>query len=484
VIIGGQIPSRWATLPNVEDVFGWCDYLVFGEGETALETLLDALEHARSREQVPNLLYRDGRRLVRNAQVLEDVDALPAPDYEGLPLEQYLASEPVFLLSASRGCYWSRCAFCSVSPSMRGRHRHRSLEALARDIATLRAKHDARCIMFGDDCVPPDTLRALPSVLGDTGVSWECQLRFEPTLTADLLLGLHEAGCRNLVFGLESYAPSVLRAMGKGVKHPQIARILDDCRQAGIAFNLQLFFGFPGESEDDARATVDFLVQQMRGAATFSVGTFELQRGSRIAADPAFFGLRVAAQRNLSIRLEHSPVAEHAVAMKVLVERELAARMPIADASLSLDAHTLLFLHHAGPDAMAQQYDDGVLRRRGSEGRSDRSPSAMVLRRKDDQSVAAIPPVGEGQTLLVLYDYDSDRVVELSPLALWALQQLDGTRSIADLASAAGEGDQVFAETVCGIVDDLAIRGLVHHAAGVAAPASTTSPRSAPQPRR
>jgi len=484
VIIGGQIPSRWATLPDVEDVFGWCDYLVFGEGETTLETLLDALAHARSLDGVPNLLYRDGTRLVRNRQVLEDVDALPPPDYDGLPLEEYLASEPVFLLSTSRGCYWSRCAFCSVSPSMRGGHRRRSVEALARDIAELRAKYEARCIMFGDDCVPPDTLRALPAVLGDTHVSWECQLRFEPTLTPDLLRGLQEAGCRNLVFGLESYSPSVLRAMGKGIEHPQIARVLDDCRQAGIAFNLQLFFGFPGESEDDARATVDFLVQQMRGAATFSVGTFELQRGSRIAADPACFGLQVAARRSLSIRLEHSPVAEHAVAMKALVERELAARMPIADAPLSLDAHTLLFLHCAGPDAMAQQYGDGPLVRRGSDVRSDRSPSDMVLRRRDDQRVTSIPSVVEGRTLLVLYDYDSDRMVELSPLALWVLQRLDGTRSIADLASAAGEGDEVGAETVRGIVHDLATRGLVHRGAGVTGPASSTSPRSGPQPRR
>ncbi len=476
LVFGGHIASRWSALPDVRDVFRWCDYLVFGEGETALENLLTALERGRGFDAVPNLAYRDGARTVRSPSRLEDIDELPAPDYRGLPLDRYLAPEPVFLLNTSRGCYWSACEFCSVSPSMRGHYRPRAIDRVAADIATLESRHAARCLMLGDDCVAPSTLRALSGLLRGRAISWECQVRFEPALTRDLLADLQRAGCRNLAFGLESYAPRVLETMNKGVRHGDIARILDDCREAGVAFNLQFFFGFPGETEAEARATVRFVVEQMHGAATCSVGTFELQRGSTAAARPGAFGLQVVGRRTLSIRLDYTPLPAHAARMKDLVERELAARLRFASVPLSLDAHTLLFLHEAGVAAMAAAYYRGPVEDPAAERRPSRCPPvspASVVRRNECQAVVVVPENGEPPTLpgssgarradrIIVYDYETDRAVELSPLAFWALQQLDGGRSIADLTSGPGLPPG-FPATVAAIVEDLAARGLVHH---------------------
>lgn len=478
VVFGGQIASRWSALPNVEDVFRWCDYLVTFEGETALDTLLSALESGGRLDGVPNLVYRERRRVVRNAIHVENIDTLPTPDYDGLPLDLYLTSEPVFLLNTSRGCYWSVCEFCSVSPSMRGRYRRRSIEAIRSDVTTLQARHGARCVMFGDDCVRPDTLKELVGVFHElpAPMSWECQVRFEGRLTAALLREMESAGCRNLAFGLESYSPRVLSSMNKGIRQTEIARILDDCRRAGIAFNLQLFFGFPGESESDARATVAFLVEQMHGAATFSVGTFELQRGSRIAGRPEAFGLHVDPQPGLSIRLAYTPQPEGAVTMKQLVERELAERMRFADVPLSLDAHTLLFLHCAGVSAMASQYYG---RRTTTEARSQSLSPALVVRRKAHQTIRAFPPFTAAETTagdalpdrILLYDYERDRAVELSPLAFCVLEQLDGSRSIGDVSRLCGAADMHdLPATVTGIIGDLLARQLVEgHVADVPA---------------
>jgi hypothetical protein len=382
----------------------------------------------------------------------------------------------VFLLSTSRGCYWSACEFCSVSPSMRGRYRQRSIDRVRDDIATLTARHGARCLMFGDDCVRPATLRAVAAICRERPepLSWECQVRFETALTADLLRELQAAGCRNLAFGLESYSPRVLAAMRKGVRHAEIARILDGCRRAGIAFNLQLFFGFPRETEEEARTTVAFLVGQMHGAATFSVGTFELQRGSRIATRPAAFGLRVEPRSSLSIRLPFVPEADHAVAMKQCVERELAARLRFADVPLSLDAHTLLFLHCAGVAAMADQYLESTPARGASVASRRRAPSPRrVVRRKEHQTVAVLPKLGselpaehvvesEAATRrIVLYDYESDRAVELSPFAFRILQQLDGSRSIRDVSGSYAAAGARGPAIVRGIIQELLVRQVI-----------------------
>ncbi|HEV2718424.1 MAG TPA: radical SAM protein [Thermoanaerobaculia bacterium] len=449
VIFGGQIATLWqAVVADAPQLFDWCDFLIAFEGETALEALLTALAHRRSLDDVPNLAYRrDGRVRVNRVHV-EAIDALPTPDYCGLPLQRYLAPQPVFLLNASRGCYWSKCEFCSVSPSMRRRFRMRRPDLVLDDVATLQARHGARCISFADDCVPPRMLRALAGGLRERelALSWQCEVRFEPQLDRGLLGELSAAGCRNLIFGLESYAPRVLEAMNKGVRHSEIRRILDDCRRYDIAVNLQLFFGFPGETADDARRTMEFVAGEMHGALTASFGTFRLQRGSGVALRPDAFGIRMAGHSPpLAVELAYEPKPEHAENFRRELHEEMLRRTSFQSLPLSLDAHTLLYLHASGVAAMAKEY---YVR--------------TVSVSPDDKLVRGIhQTITEG----VLYDYDRDRAAELSPLALWLIEQLDeprSTRRLAQtLARATGERAAELLPTLNAVATALLERGMV-----------------------
>lgn len=452
VIFGGQIPSVWFANGRSE-VFAWCDYLVPNEGEAALDALLSALESGAPVE-----------RVVQSAP--EEIDALPPPDYSDLPLDRYLSPEPVFLLNASRGCYWSKCEFCSVSPSMRGCFRMRAPELVLDDIAALQARHGARCIAFGDDCVPPRMLAALSRGLRARAidVSWQCEARFEPRFTAALLDEMRESGCRNLIFGLESYVPRVLQSMKKGVRHAGIARILDDCRRSGIAFNLQLFFGFPGETEEEGRQTLDFVLDQLRGAATASCGTFRLQRGSGVAADPAAFGIAPADDREpLSIDVPYEPVPPHAEALRQALEAAVSRRAAFRSLPLGLDAHTLLYLRRAGVDAMASQYWSAT---------PGATPIAVDLDLDAKLAASGRQTIAAADGTILLYDHAADRAVEISCLAQWLLEQLDQPRSprqiarrLAD-ASGEGDGDGELLEAVTAIAGDLLQRGFLQAIAG------------------
>ncbi|HEX7680302.1 MAG TPA: radical SAM protein, partial [Thermoanaerobaculia bacterium] len=434
VIFGGHIASFWyEELASCPEVFDWCDYLIAFEGESALDALLSALESGHPIDSVPNLAYRRNGRVIANPLFVEDINALPAPDYRGLPLDLYLAPEPVFLLNTSRGCYWSKCAFCSVSPAMRRRFRVRRPDLVLQDIATLQERHAAQCISFGDDCVPPRMLKSLAEGLRGTEISWQCEVRFERELTPALLSSLREAGCRNLIFGLESYSPRVLESMKKGIRHAEIRRILDDCRREGIAFNLQLFFGFPGESERDAHTTLEFVAGELHGAATLSFGIFQLQRGSGVARDPEAFGIRpTEGQSRLSIEIAYEPLPAHAAEAQQTLREKVLERTTFRNLPLCIDAHTLLFLHYAGVEAMAKQYyaEHPVADlRMGPE---------VKLERRERQTVAEI-----GERAL-LYDYELDRAVELSGLARWVVErQLDRPRCasevVDELLAAAGD---------------------------------------------
>ena len=466
VIFGGQVVSFWyESLTSCPEIFDWCDYLVAFEGETALERLLSALESGHEPADAPNLAYLSKGRVRRNATAVEDIDALPTPDYTGLPLDRYLAPEPVFLLNTSRGCYWSKCEFCAVSPAMRNGCRIRRTDLVIRDIATLQQKHSAHCLTFGDDCVPPRTLRALAHGLISAAIklSWQCEVRFERALTADLLADLREAGCKNLIFGLESYSAQVLRLMNKGVRLSEIARVLDDCRRNQIAFNLQLFFGFPGETPQEARQTLEFVTGQLYGAATVSFGEFQLQRGSGVARRPEAFGIWPSADAEpMAICLDYEPVPAHAALLKNELRGQVLNRSRFKGLPLRIDAHTLLYLHRAGVPSMASSYYCSPASKI-SAATATSSHRVGRYARRQWQSISEFAEweAAPGRRIL-LYDYELGRAVELSRLALWIITRgLDRPKSAHELARELAELSDEPYDSVFPMVTDV-LSALLH----------------------
>jgi hypothetical protein len=475
IVFGGQFVSSWeGALDRVPEVFDWCDYLVTHEGESALDGLLRAVSRGTSPADVPNLAFRRDGAVVRTQVRAEDLRSLPEPDYAGLPLHRYLAPEPVFLVSTSRGCYWSRCTFCAVSPSMRLGYRTRDCRRVRDEIQRLKERYDVGCFALTDDCVSPATLRVLSKLLNVEGptLSWQCEVRFEKSLTSELLEQMRDAGCRNLIFGLESASQTLLERMDKGIERQQVDRILADCRRLGIAFNLQFFFGYPGETESEARSTADLARAHAQGAATFSFGTFELQRGSRLAREAERPGgpLVDEAARWLTVDRPHRSdpaAAEHVRRLK----RDIAERMIHPNLGLSMNAHTLLFAHAAGVGAM-----HGLWGRRSAEGCStplDADPDAAVILRSDVEMVSLThAPAGDGRIGLddeigpyvLLYSHGLDRTLRVSRAAAWVASQLrtiSTPRGLADRLQAEA-GATPGAERLVGqIVGALGERGFV-----------------------
>lgn len=449
IIFGGNIVSLWYdTIETCPELFRWGDYFIPFEGESSLHFLLKALSKDISLTQVPNLVYRYKGSVRKNPIIVEEIDTLPTPDYRGLPLELYLAPENVFLLYTSRGCYWSKCRFCSVSASMRKGYRIRNPNLIHNDIITLNQRHNAKYITFGDDCVSPATLKSLTAALKKQGpkIFWQCEVRFERELTLELLRDMREVGCLNLIFGLESYSPDVLVLMMKGIEHSQIDRTLEDCRRNGIAFNLQFFFGFPGEKEMDAELTADFIRKQAYGTATFSFGTFELHRGSPIEKNPEDYNINSSARSScpLAIKYDYEPVSSHTWKIYSSLRKELSFKIKYSDVGLSITPHTLIFLHKAGFVAMGGLYQ----KYSGTEWKQKYSGSSLKESRLMPRKEQTIGVFAHAQECLntgdlkgsrkkkestLLYNYKLDRIVEISPILTWFLKEMDGKTILSEL---------------------------------------------------
>lgn len=298
ITVGGSVFTKLIeNLQRVHTVFSIVDSFIVFEGEHALLELARQVDGKRDFKKVPNLIYRENHETKINEPFYtEDLNMLPTPDFDGLPLGLYHAPIPVLPVQTSRGCYYTKCTFCNLHLDHRN-FRLRQTELLMKDIHTLSQKYHTPYFFFTDESVPMNKLRDISQNLLENqwNIKWMGGVRFENALDSDLLKMMSESGCQKVVFGLESYNQRVLDVMKKGIKTEVVKKILDECLRAGISFHLYVIVGFPTETEKEALETLDFVLRkEYLGSPGFSClpSLFGMEKDSPITHDPAGYGLK------------------------------------------------------------------------------------------------------------------------------------------------------------------------------------------------
>lgn len=300
VTIGGPMVSLWREqLPHLPHLFDLFDSAVVFDGEEPLLRLCQALAEGGDLAGVPNLIYRQGDRvMVTDRLPPARLNDLPTPDFDGLPLDCYLAPDLVLPLATTRGCYFGRCAFCNVGYGANLFSQLRA-ETLEQQMLTLLAGYGCRRIFFVDEALTPRLMRDLAPRLAARGapILWGGCARFEKAFTRDLLEMMSQGGCCMLLFGLETASQPIMDRMVKGTRLEVIRRILPESAAAGIWNHTFFFFGFPGETLEDAQATVDFLYEMRNFIHSASLGTFLLERYAPAHTSPQAFGIKRIIER-------------------------------------------------------------------------------------------------------------------------------------------------------------------------------------------
>jgi anaerobic magnesium-protoporphyrin IX monomethyl ester cyclase len=268
-------------------IFDWIDAISVFEGETALVGYLDVVDGVRSIESVPGLVWRH-EAIVRNSgtAVPVDVNALPCPDFDGLPLDTYHLPARTLPLLASRGCYW-RCAFCTHHYIYGDTYRVRNAAMLSADLKQLRDRWNCHHVYFVDESLSPRLLRHISSALAeDTDMRWGCELRAERSLSRDDLDAAFRSGCRVFSFGVESTSQRVLDSMGKGIRVEDIERVFHDVHAAGIHIHFMGIVGFPGETVAESDETFDFVGRHAELIDLVGFSYFYLLRHSPVDRTP------------------------------------------------------------------------------------------------------------------------------------------------------------------------------------------------------
>lgn len=302
VAIGGQ----WATLYRdailgKPELFKCFDSIIVFEGESALCALAKALENKRPIPSASNIILpsrRDPRTTIHEPRFTNDenMDSLPCPDFDGLPLKDYNGCNDgkiSLTYETSRGCYWSKCAYCVDLPLPKPSYRRKDPRLVVRDMKELKARYGAQYLLFGDPGLSPRQMRGISEEMLKERVEmdWWTMARLDPGFDRKLFDLARKAGLRQVNFGFESANDRVCEMLDKGNKRERSSRIIKDCANAGIKVDLQTMLGLPRESFEDALDTVDFLVAHKDLIYNVTFNTYYLTPFNFVHQNPAKYGI-------------------------------------------------------------------------------------------------------------------------------------------------------------------------------------------------
>jgi len=281
VVCGGPHPSVAADDVLADDAV---DFVVRGEGEHTFAELLDGIAAGRADwSGCLGLSWRaagDGVRHEPDRPPPADLDALPFPAWDLIDHSKYhtvprggviYAEKEFATLFSSRACPW-RCTYCHNSYGKT--FRERSAEHVLAEIDHLVAQHGVRELVFMDDIFNFRPERAKQIARGLIERGYGLKLTFPNGFRGDILdeelvLLLKRAGMYRCMVAVESAVPRLQRVMQKNLKIDKVRRIVDFIARQGVMVHGAFMLGFPTETEEEMRATIDWAARSSFHTAAF-----------------------------------------------------------------------------------------------------------------------------------------------------------------------------------------------------------------------
>ena len=272
VVTGGTHPSF---LPEQTLAQTDVDIVVLGEGELGLHDIIQACNRGETLDDIDGIAYRDKNGIVVHPRTtwIEDLDSLPFPARDLLPLEKYFAAKTPMAyhwrnvrnvpIISSRGCP-HRCAFCSSWRHWGQRFRKRSADNVIAEIRHLKEDHHIGELKWQDDNLTIDRQRAreIFSKMIDRGLAmpWNTPNGIALwTLDEELMRLMKKSGCYEISLAVESGDPvSFQRYVGKPFSLDKAREVARLARKLGITTVGYFIIGFPGETLAQIRRSMDF----------------------------------------------------------------------------------------------------------------------------------------------------------------------------------------------------------------------------------
>ena len=179
---------------------------------------------------------------------------------------------------------------------------------MVREVQALKDKYHAEHFLFADESYPPALFKKVIQLLVEQNVNinWTTLIRFEETLQDPEIWKLAvKSGCRTLYYGMESANERVLELMDKHARKSVIENNLREAAKAGIWNHVMAFYGFPGETREEAEETRQFLLDNTRYIHSVELFYFVAYRHTPLVRNPERFGITIHKQAEYDMPLDY-----------------------------------------------------------------------------------------------------------------------------------------------------------------------------------
>ncbi len=253
--------------------------------------------------------------------------------------ERPLMTLPHFAyLKIAEGCS-RKCAFCAI-PQMRGKHRSRAMEDILSEAWRLAERGVKELMLISQELtfygLDRYRRRALPELLRKLaqveGIEWiRLHYAYPGQFPMELLDVMAEEPkiCPYIDLPLQHISEPVLQRMKRQTRRAEVEELVAKIREKlpGAALRTTFLLGFPGETEEDVQALIEF-VKRVRferlGVFEYSheEGTSAYVLEDDVPADEKTrrANLLMEVQREISLEINERRLGQ---TLKVLVDREL-----------------------------------------------------------------------------------------------------------------------------------------------------------------
>jgi anaerobic magnesium-protoporphyrin IX monomethyl ester cyclase len=270
------------------------DFLIYGEGEETITDLVERIENKRPFQDCLGIAYVDGDNIVQTSPrpLIANINSIPYPDFNEFNLSMYPSKAlPMF---TSRGCP-NRCSFCSESQRW-GRYRYRTAENIVDEMERNLKSYGITHFSMEDSTINGNMdefdkmcelilFKKLP-------ITWGGKARINPRMDPALIKKAYKAGCREIIFGIESGSQKVLDHMRKNIKISDVETVIINSFEAGIKIGCFFILGYVNETDADFEMTLNFIRRNHKYIHTVYPGNgLVILRGSHLYNHSGKYGI-------------------------------------------------------------------------------------------------------------------------------------------------------------------------------------------------
>ena len=264
IIVGGPFVStrvRTLTAAELEYLFktniGADFYVNSSQGEATLVKILEALKNNLPLENINNIYYKAGNHL-KSTPVLRENNKL-SENMVDWSLFGPRVGEYVNVRTAI-SCPFS-CSFCGF-PQHAGQYQTAVVREIEAELIQLDKIKTHKSIHFIDDTfnIPVKRFKNLLSMMIDNKFDFKWHSYFRCQFAdREMVELMKESGCEGVFLGIESGSGQILKNMNKAADIQKYLEGIQLLKEYGIVTFGNFIVGFPGETEETVRDTIDFI---------------------------------------------------------------------------------------------------------------------------------------------------------------------------------------------------------------------------------